>query len=195
MTHQPFTPDIRLGLTAPSEDLINLLALHSFHPVKFGRSLKRRVVEYSPIGRSNYYWNETAEKRSREVPHILIDYLVENDIPFDPLHTSILVNYYVENSTIGKHTDTIKNLKPGSKVHSISFASSELLHPHREFPVQTRIGRISFSHDIGRFDIMNRSVMSWCPFEHHEHKIKHWTHATRFGNNACRVNITVRQLK
>ncbi len=178
-------PETRFGLTQPSSKLINLIHSETIHPQKMGRTVKRKVVEYNCKG-SAYYWRNNFKGRP---PQCLIDYLVENDIPYDE-NTSILINHYVDNSAIGKHCDSITGLQPDSLVHSISFSGSRLVNTTTD----EEIGRITFSRH-GNFPIMNRSVMSWNPHEHHAHRIQHWTTALKKYHWFGRINITVRQLK
>ena len=99
--------------------------------------------------------------------------------------TSVLINYYLENSSIGKHSDQTKGLKPGSDVYSISFSQ------HRGIG---EIGQIQFD-EYGTIMIRNRSMFKWNPFAHAEAKIKHWTKALKRFEGVNRINITVRQLK
>jgi alkylated DNA repair dioxygenase AlkB len=179
-------PETRFGLTQPSFRMTDFIKDHTQHPTKMGRQVKRKVIEYNSRGKA-YYWKDFY---GGEVPDMIQDYLVENDIPFDE-NSSVLINYYINNSAIGAHCDSTKELAPNSKVYSISLAGSDYLMDK----TNKEIGRITFTKH-GNFPIMNRSVMSWCPFAHEENHIKHNTSALqKYKMLGGRINITVRQLK
>ena len=158
--------------------------------MKFGKVMKRKVVE---LGKK-YYWN--TDDTTIDIPFCLGAYLLRNGINVDE-NTSVLINYYLDNSTIGKHCDKTKGLKPGSVIHSISFTDSNWANGISN----GEIGRITFDKH-GHFQIMNNSMFTWSPFEHETAGIKHWTShlarhhcADRGAKQINRINITVRQLE